>query len=156
MRFATVLMPAGAGSRDLPPPPLKRLSLAALRKFLAPRPSAPAKSPVLIFPPTGPSAWRMSVAPQGGSLPRGCLKSRKTTSSSIPRPPRAPSGCAFLAEGSLRLGELRAKTDGHRRSGRLFLVASRAVSLRHFSIAAWFPPRRISGTFQPLYSAGRV
>ena len=96
--FATVRMPVGAGSLDLPPPLSKRPSLRALRKFPVPRPFAPAKSLVLIFPPTGPSIWRMSAGPHADSLRRGCSKSRKTTRSSMPRPPKDPSGCAFRAE----------------------------------------------------------
>ncbi len=67
--------------------------------------------------------------------------------------PAAPSA---LRDRMPWLCALGGKTHGQRRSGRLFLVASRAVSCRHFSIAAWLPPSRISGTFQPLYSAGRV
>jgi hypothetical protein len=161
MIFATVPMPVGAENPDLPHLPSKMPFLLALRKSLATHPSAPAKSPVLIFPPTGPSVWRMFAGPHGVSLRRGCSKSHKTTRSSMPRPPRDPYGCAFRAERShmpawcaRHLPDL--KTDCQSKSGRLFCVASRAVSRRHFSIAAWLPPSRISGTFQPLYSAGRV
>ena len=67
-----------------------------------------------------------------------------------------PAARAALRERMPWVCALSAKTNGQSRSGRLFLVASRAVSCRHFSIAAWLPPSRISGTFQPLYSAGRV
>ena len=48
------------------------------------------------------------------------------------------------------------KTYGLSRSGRLFLVASSAASRRQFAMAAWLPPSRTSGAFQPLYSEGRV
>ncbi len=161
MIFATVRMPVGAENPDLLPLPSKMRSSLVLRKCLATHPSAPAKSPVLIFPPTGPSAWRMFAGPHDVSLPGVCSKSRKTTRSSMPRLPRDPSGCAFRAERShvptwcaRPVPDL--KTHGQSKSGRLFRVASRAVSRRQFSMAAWLPPSRISGTFQPLYSAGRV
>ena len=43
-----------------------------------------------------------------------------------------------------------------RRSGRRALVLARACSSSHLEIFSWSPQRRISGTFQPLKSAGRV
>jgi predicted nucleic acid-binding protein len=42
------------------------------------------------------------------------------------------------------------------RSGRIWRVRSSAISLRHASILAWFPPSKISGTFRPMKSTGRV
>src|SRR5947208_16888303 len=43
-----------------------------------------------------------------------------------------------------------------RRSGRLRHIFSRAAARRHLATSSWFPPIRVSGTFQPRYSAGRV